>query len=481
MFLKVTGVILFSFATTICQPIVYAANETRPNIVFILSDDHRWDQLGCAGHPILKTPNLDQLANDGVRFQNMFVTTPICAASRASIFTGMYERGHKYTFGTKPLQRRWIETSYPWLLKRSGYRMGFVGKFGVNTEGRPSQIFDFFKPLSRNPYFKKQPDGTARHVTQISGDLAIQFLEQQKNSNVPFCLSISFNAPHAEDGDKQNHFPVPKIVNGMYQDVDVPTAKWSAPEIFATHPKFLQNSMHRERFHWRWDQPDKFKKNMRGYWGMISGVDHVVGRIRKNITKLNLADNTIIIFTGDNGFFLGQRGFAGKWSHYEEALRTPLIVLDPRNPNAAGKVRNEMVLNIDLAPTILDFAGLKVPPSHQGLSLKELIDGKNPLHWRNEFLCEHLFHLPGRIPKFEGVRSERWTYTRYFEQTPVYEFLHDLKAEPSQLKNFAHDPQFKSQLNAMRLRCDQLVAQLGGTYSREKFPLKNDPIKDSQE
>ena len=463
--------ILLLFAFSFVTKLVAA---DRPNIVFILSDDHRWDQLGCAGHPIVKTPHIDQMAADGVRFENMFVTTSICAASRATIFTGMYERGHRYTFGTVPIAKEFASNSYPTALKAAGYTTGFVGKFGVSVEGGVKPMFDYFRPLNRSPYFKTQSDGSVRHVTEIAGDLALEFLEQQ-TADSPFCLSISFNAPHAEDGDKQNHYPVPKSVDGLYDDIEVPPARLSDPEIFAAHPEFLRRSMQRERFHWRWDTKDKFDKNMRGYWGMISGVDHVVGRVRKKLAELGLAKNTIVIFTGDNGYYLGQRGFAGKWSHYEESLRVPLVVVDPRIAETQqGTVCDEVVLNVDLAPTMLESAGVEIPDNYQVTSLVELVTGTGSPKWRDDFFCEHLFHIPGRIPKYDGVRGTEWTYARYIEQDPPYEFLHNLKDDPDQLKNYATDPDYVDQLFAMRNRCNELMNELGGEYSREKFKLRRD-------
>ena len=176
-----------------------AEDEQRPNVIFFLSDDHRADLLGCAGHPILKTPVIDRLAAGGVRFENAFVTTSICAASRATFLTGQWERSHKYTFGTPPLAGELIDNSYPALLRKAGYRTGFVGKFGVSVmRGATAKMFDSFAPLNRNPYFKKQPNGTERHLTEIAGDRAIEFLEGC-SKDAPFCLSVSFNAAHAEE------------------------------------------------------------------------------------------------------------------------------------------------------------------------------------------------------------------------------------------------------------------------------------------
>ena len=265
---------------------------------------------------------------------------------------------------------------------------------------------------------------------------------------------------------------MPKAVAGLYDGVSVSAARLSGPEVVDSHPDFLKNSMQRERFAWRWDTAEKFEMNMRNYWGMISGVDHVVGRIRDKVKQLGFADNTIFIFTGDNGYYMGQRGFAGKWSHHEESLRVPLVVMDPRSNSTQVKSRDEVVLNIDIAPTIVALAGAARTETHQGASLQPLLVGEQVTDWRTDFFCEHLFHIPGRIPKYEGVRGPVWTYARYFEQEPVYEYLHNLSEDPDQLKNYATDESYAQQLQQMRARCDDLMNELGGEFSLEKFPRR---------
>jgi len=435
-------------------------SSSRPNILFLLVDDQRNDSLGCAGHPIIKTPVIDSLAAEGMRFSNAFVTTSICAASRASILTGLYERTHCYTFGTPPLSPAHMAESYPALLQAAGYRTGFIGKYGVKTEGKPeSAMFDFFKPHVGNPYFKKQPDGSLRHETEVAGDRAVEFLEGNPQGQ-PFCLSISFNASHAADWDMENHFPWPKAVDGMYEDVEIPAPRLSDPAIFANHPQFLKTSMNRNRYFWRWDTPEKYQKNMKAYFRMLSGIDRVIGRLRNELEKKGLADNTVIIYMADNGYYMGDRGFAGKWSHYEQSLRVPLIVYDPRKPKTnRGAVRDEMALNIDIPATMLQLAGVKIPIHYQGRSLSPLLQGKQTSDWRNDFFCEHLMVNP-EIPKWEGVRGERYVYANYFEQEPVCEFLHDLEADPDQLVNLAADPKYREILATMSKRCEELKEKM---------------------
>jgi arylsulfatase A-like enzyme len=428
----------------------------KPNILFLLVDDQRNDTLGCAGHPIIRTPVIDSLAAGGVRFSNAFVTTSICAASRASLLTGLYERTHRYTFGTPPLSSAHMAESYPALLRAAGYRTGFIGKYGVRTEGEPEPaMFDYFKPHGGNPYFKPQPDGSLRHETEVAGDRAIDFLEGNPEGR-PFCLSISFNASHAADWDLENHFPWPKAVDGMYEDVEIPAPRLSDPAIFANHPEFLKTSMNRKRYFWRWDTPEKYQKNMRAYFRMLSGIDRVIGRIRRELARLHLIDNTVIIYMADNGYYMGDRGFAGKWSHYEQSLRVPLIVYDPRlsKPNR-GAVQEEMALNIDIPATMLQLAGVEIPAGYQGRSITPLLRGGGVREWRDDFFCEHLMDNPD-IPKWEGVRGKRYVYARYIEQEPAYEFLHDLETDPDQLVNLAADPGYGEILAALSKRCDEL-------------------------
>lgn len=431
-------------------------STNQPNIVFFLVDDQRNDTLGCAGHPIIQTPVIDSLAKKGCRFSNAFVTTSICAASRASILSGLYERTHGYTFKTLPLQEKYLLQSYPVVLQNNGYRTGFIGKLGVKSEGNfLENLFDYFQPLRRNPYFHQLPDGSKRHATDLAADHAIEFIRNNQ-ADMPFCLSVSFNAPHAEDSDKENHYPWPPSTNGMYEDITIPSPQLSEPSIFKSMPKFLQKSMNRDRYFWRWDTAEKYQKNMKAYFRMITGIDFAIGRVIKELEQLNLTQNTVIIYAADNGYYMGNRGFAGKWSHYEESLRIPLIVYDPRiPPSRSGSVEKSIALNIDLPSLIVDLAGIKVPPSYQGRSLKPLIYGINR-NWRKDFFCEHLMNHE-EIPKWEGVHGKRFVYARYFEQQPVYEFLHDLEVDPNELINFAENNQYHKTLKQMRQRCNELI------------------------
>lgn len=438
-----------------------AANQ--PNIVLLLADDMRWDAMGCAGNPIIKTPNIDRLAAGGVRFTNMFVTTSICAASRASILTGLYERTHRYTFNTKPITPEHVAISYPVQLRKAGYRTGFVGKFGVEVPtGGAKEMFDSFRPLNRTPYWKKQPDGSEKHLTDLEGEAAIAFIKGAKVGQ-PFCLSVSFNAPHAEDNDPKQYF-WQKEVDHLYRNVEFPVPKTMASDFFDRHPGFLKQTESRVRYNWRFDEPKKYQEMVAGYYRMISGVDLVVGRILKTLEEAGLAENTVVIFTSDNGYFLGERGFADKWYIYEPSIRVPLIVSGPIVPPAMrGKTCDRMVLNVDLAPTIEQAAGSPVPAAVQGRSMMPLLKGQTPADWRTDFFYEHLFER-ANIPKSEGVRTERFTYVRWFEQRPVVEELYDHTADFDETKDLIDDPKFADVRDRLRKRTTELRDLYGGPY-----------------
>jgi arylsulfatase A-like enzyme len=246
----------------------------------------------------------------------------------------------------------------------------------------------------------------------------------------------------------------------MYEGIEMPEPRLADPKYRDVLPEFFgEESMNRVRYHWRWDTPEKYQANMRAYFRMLSGIDMAVGRVVQALEARGIADNTVIVYMGDNGYMMGDRGMAGKWNHYEQSLRVPLIVYDPRVKQ--GRVEQAMGLNIDLAPTFLEFAGAALPAQYQGRSLAGFVRGENPTGWRKDFFCEHLMERV-EIPKYEGVRGERYVYARYFEY--AYEFLHDLRKDPDELINYAQDADHADVLATMRTRCDELRDAYGGPY-----------------
>lgn len=420
------------------------AAPKRPNLLVVVTDDQRFDQMGCAGHSVLQTPHMDSLAKEGVRFTSSFVTTPICAASRASLMSSRWEASHGYTFGTPPMGKALAQDTYFAHLKRAGYRTQFVGKWGVRMEPEArAPLFDDFRSFSP-PYLKP----SMAHLTERTADAAIKMLPEDA-SGAPFCLTISFNAPHAEDAHPDQFIPHPELAS-LYEEDEVPPPPLAA-EGFEALPDFLQESLGRQRWAWRFDDREKQVQRTKDYWRMVTGVDRALGRVLGELETRGLSDNTVVLFTSDNGFFLGERGLAGKWFIYEESIRVPFIVYDPRaKETVRGTVIDPMVLNVDLAPTLLDLAGAKIPASYEGASLAPFLRGDSP-PWRHEFRVEHHFNHK-EIPKSVGLRGERWVYARYYEQEPPFEQLFDLDADPNELTNLAADEAYAEVLSELRAK-----------------------------
>ena len=226
-----------------------------------MTDNHRWDMLGCAGNDIIRTPHIDALAARGARFTNSFCTTSICAATRASILTGEFRREHGYTFTMPPMTVQRMDRSYPALLRRAGYRTGFVGKLGVEVDPRaPDRMFDFCRrriaSSTRNPYYRPAADGKVKHITTINGDDAVEFIRTNP-SDQPFCLSVSFSAPHPED-DNIDQYVFDKRYEDLYQDDVISPPPIPGDEYFLQLPGFIQVSMSRQRWFRRFDTPEKY-------------------------------------------------------------------------------------------------------------------------------------------------------------------------------------------------------------------------------
>ena len=436
-----------------------AQAQDRPNILFLLTDDMRHDCMGCAGNPIIHTPEMNRLADDGVRFTNGFVTTPICCASRASFFTGQYVATHGIEQFNVPFTPEQLAQTYPALVRDQGYYTGFTGKYGLGGE-LPKDSMDDFRGYAGQGVFFPEGEDKGIHLTSVLGDQAVDIIKQRDKSK-PFCVSVSFKAPHVEDRDPRQFLYDPKLEH-LYQDIEIPPPPKDDPAIFEAQPVFLRESENRARWHRRFETPELYQQMVKGYYRLISGVDVQIGRLRALLEEEGIADNTVIIFTSDHGFFLGERGFAGKWLMDEESIRVPFIIYDPRRPKyEAGTTCSPMVLNIDVAPTILDLAGAPVPEYMDGESVLPHLD--NPAqHRRESWFFEHHFGAKRTpiIPQSEGVRTERYSYVRYLDADPEYEELYDLLVDPGQFNNLAKDPAHKGLLADMRTRWQAYVEEL---------------------
>lgn len=440
--LVLTGLVLLTAITT-------SVAKQKPNIVFLLADDQTYAAMGCYGNPQVKTPNMDKLAEQGIVFNNDYAVTAICMASRAIIMTGMYEYKTGCNFMHGSLTRDKFNLSYPKLLQKSGYRTGFAGKFGFAVTEKPDSDFNCNtydrEPVSdfdwwaggvgqtsyqtrKNKYIAKYADKYP-HSTRAYGAAACDFIKESAKAGKPFCLSVSFKAPHKPFTPDPEFDPVYK--NTIFNP-PVDYGKKAAQNL-ATQAKLGRQYL---RMFEEWD-PQNYQATARKYYQLIYGVDYAIGMIQKELENLGIADNTIIILTSDNGYFCGSHGFAGKVLPYEEGSRTPLIIYDPRNQNK-GKQRivNSLTGNVDIAPTILDLAGVTVPPNMDGVSLVPLL--KNPATKVREVLP--VVQAWGSAPTFAlSVVTQNWKYIYwcYGEQIKPTEELFDLENDPHEMENVA--------------------------------------------
>lgn len=431
-------------------PVVKSAEKR--NILILYADDWRHDTLGVAGNPIVRTPNLDQLAKEGGRFRRSYVTTSICGVSRATIFTGQWMSRH----GNKAFNEfktPWEET-YPGLLRSAGYWTGHIGKW--HNGKFPSEHFDFGRSYA-GTHYQKQPDGSQIHVTRKNENDALEFL-RTRPIDKPFILTLAFFAAHAEDQNPKQYLYQPES-EPLYRDAAIPVPKTMTEKHFNLLPPFIASEKNegRNRWHWRFDTPEKYQQYMKAYYRLVTEVDSAVGRLLAELKAQGLDDETLVIFTTDNGYFHGEHELADKWYPYEESIRVPLIIRDPRMKRA-GSVNDDVTLNVDLAPTILAFAGIRQPAGMQGRDLAPIYLNARKPAWRTEFFYEHAtIRDTDFIPSSEAlVRKDiKYIYWPDFD----YEELFDLRRDPFEVNNLIRDKAYASKLDQLRKRFAELKAQ----------------------
>lgn len=458
-----TKILVFTLLLAAGSSLIYGQpvrNRSRPNIIFILTDDQRWDAAGYAGNEIIHTPEMNRLAADGANFINAFASTPICAASRASLLTGLYERTHRYTFQVDKIRDKHMDLSFPKIMREHGYYTGFIGKLGVNGVDTRT-LFDEAEVYDRNPKFKDKRGyyykilrGDTVHLTRYTGEKACEFIQSAQKDR-PFYLSVNFSAPHAHDPAPDQYFWDPEL-DDFYADVKIPEPALADDRYFNAQPTAVREGFSRTRWYWRFDTPEKYQRSVKGYYRMISAVDQEIGRIRTELKKRNLDQNTVIVLMSDNGYFLGERQLADKWLLYDSAIRVPLVIYDPGVRSPVGKIP-AMTLNIDIPATILDYAGIRTPGSWQGKSLVPLLTGETQTLLRDTLLFEHLWETKS-IPPSEGVRTSDWKYFRYINDKSLEE-LYYLKGDPMETDNLASDSKYSKVLEAMRNKCDRLIQE----------------------
>ncbi len=430
---------VLAFALAVAVP---AAAQERPNVVFILIDDQRFDAASALGHPFLETPHLDRLIERGVLFENAFVTTSLCSPSRASILTGQYAHRHGVLDNRTRLDPE--TPTFPQELQRSGYRTAFVGKWHMGgSSDAPRPGFDRWvsfpgQGLYYNQTFNIDGERVPRqgYTTDLITDYALEFLAgADGGQEQPFLLYVSHKAVHSPFRPAERHA-------GSYGD-----RRYPRPASMANrHDNYegKPNWVEAQRRSWHgvdglYDNSVDFQQFALDYAETMRAVDDSVGRITGALEERGLLERTLLVFTSDNGFQFGEHGLIDKRTMYEASIRVPLVALAPWLPGGSGGIRrSEMILNLDFAPTFLEAAGVAVPESVQGRSFLGLLQvglGEPPPPWRDAFLYEYFWERAfPQTPTVLGVRTDRYKFMRFHGVWDRYE-LYDLSVDPGERRN----------------------------------------------
>lgn len=427
--LRVSAYVLGLWLACVWLP-VHALAKTAPagppNILFILSDDHRWDFLSCVGHPFVETPNLDRLADEGILFSNAFVTTSLCTPSRASFLTGQYAHTHRVQNNLTPWRDE--NVTFLELLKRAGYDTAFIGKWhmpGRLPTLRGVDLFITFTIQAGQGRYWKCPlivqgvEVPARkpYVTEDLTDYALEYIEQERDR--PFCLYLSHKAVHHE------WLPPPDLTD-LYGHVKPNLPREADTWITMTRGNLFVGTM------------GKLEHHFMNYARCVVSLDREIGRVLDRLDELGLADNTLVVYAGDNGYFWGEHRLVDKRWAYEESIRIPWIVRYPGVIPDPGRRADQMVLNIDLAPSLLEAAGVEIPESMQGRSfLPVLRSAEAP--GREAWLYEYFKDFPYNVPGTHAVRTDTHIYIEYESRRPPE--LYDLVRDPRQRENLMGTPE----------------------------------------
>lgn len=516
---------LFSLLTSFVLTLGVASAADRPNILFIFTDDHAPHAIGAYDgwlKSVNPTPEIDKLASEGMLFVNSFCTNSICGPSRAVIQTGKHS--HKNGFMNNGNKFDWNQQTFPKLLQKVGYQTAIYGK--SHLHGKP-QGYDDWKVLPGqglyyNPDFET-PEGKIMiegYCTDIVTDMAVEFLKEKRDADKPFMLMVQHKAPH------RNWMPAPRHLH-LYDDIDIPepatlfdkwednasparhqeleidrhmdlnydlfvdlTADFTQPASQKQQDKSAWNNMKRmtpeqmkiwrdaygpkdEAFHKanlsdedlvRW----KFQRYAKNYLRCVKGVDESVARLNDTLKELGLDENTVVIYSSDQGFYIGDHGWYDKRWMYEESLKMPLIVKWPGVTQPGSKV-TQLVQNLDYAETFLEMAGAKIPGDMQGLSLVPLLKGERPAEWRKS-IYYHYYEFPSvhMVAQQYGIRTERYKLI-YFYQFDEWEF-YDLEKDPDELTNQYNNPEYADTIGDVKVQLTQLREKYQDDSESEVMP-----------
>jgi len=424
----------------------------RPNIVFILTDDQRYDAMGCAGHPWLKTPHMDRLAKEGVMFKNAFVTTSLCSPSRGSFLTGCYAHRHE-VFRNNGVDPKQSVPTFPELLQKAGYETAFIGKWHMARTDSPRPGFEHWVSFSGQGRYDKNKlnvDGQAvQSDTYVTDDLtnyAVRFLK--KRHEKPFMLYLSHKAVHGPFAPAKRHA-------NLYSDVEIESRHNSEDNLDTKPP-------------WGRKMDPNWKSQILAYYRCLAAVDESLGCILETLEQIDALENTVVIFAGDNGYFQGEHG--GMWDKraaYESSMRIPILMRYPRLARLAT-ICDEMVLNIDLAPTLIELAGVPRPSTMQGQSWFGVLKGRPG---RRSFLYEYFQEADRKYkrPTILAVRTKRWKYVTYPLDDSLTSELYDMHNDPEELNNLIGSSKYSDVTEQMKKELEQLKRETGFRFPEQKI------------
>lgn len=489
-----------------------ASAADRPNIVFLFSDDHAYQAISAYGdeRKLLDTPNIDRIAKQGMRFDRCLVTNSICGPSRACILTGKYSHKNGFYNNSNSVFDG-SQVTFPKLLQSAGYQTAVIGKWHLITDPTgfdewhilPGQGIYYNPPMIHNGK-KVKHEG---YTTDLITDFSLEWLKKRDPSK-PFLLMCQHKAPHREwspalrhlghNGDKP--FAEPANLFDSYanrglavrdQDMSIEKtftetdAKLKAPGSLTPEQKKQWDAYYEPRnkefeksqlsgsdlVRWR------YQRYMHDYLGCIKAVDEGVGRVLDYLDEAGLAENTIVVYSSDQGFFLGEHGWFDKRWIFEESLRTPLVVRWP-GVTQPGQVCKEIVSNVDFAETFLDAAGVEVPKEMQGASLVPILKGQTPTDWRKSFYYHYYeYPVPHRVRPHEGVITDQFKLVRIYAPEEPYFELYDRKADPAEMKNFSNDPAYAETVKMMTAELAKLRTQLDVPAETPREAFGNRPLE----
>ena len=460
--------------------------NTRPNILFIMTDDHASHAMSCYGSRINETPHLDRIAEGGMRFNNCFCTNSICGPSRAVILSGTHSHINGVTTLSTPFDGR--QVTFPKLLQAAGYQTAIIGKWHLGHGGHHDPTgFDYWNVLpGQGDYHDPEmiEMGTSRtykgYATDITTDLSLEWL-QNRDPDKPFLLMCHHKAPHRPWDPDEKHAD-------MYEEIDIPE-----PETFnddysnrASAAAAAKMRIDRDMTPRDLKQPVpegltpqeekkwKYQRYIKDYLRCVASVDDNVGRLLDYLDEAGLTENTIVVYTSDQGFYLGDHGWYDKRFMYEESLRMPLLVRYP-GVIEAGSMNEDMVLNLDFAPTFLDYAGVEIPATFQGNSVREILQGRTPDGWQTSMYYRYWMHLAHHyVYAHYGVRTHRYKLIYYYADAlgqagaiddpkePEWE-LFDLEKDPHELNSVYHDPAYADLVTELTAEMNRLQAEAKDT------------------